>query len=120
MPIGRGAKAKGDHYERQLARYFNEHLGLKSWRTPLSGGGRYEAEADLQGTPGLAIEAKRCETMKIPEWYRQAVKNAGPDVPVVITRKSRVETGESFVVLNLDNFKEFYGAWLREKGHING
>ena len=34
MVSGRGAKAKGDKYERDLAEFFNRHCGLDCHRTP--------------------------------------------------------------------------------------
>ena len=120
MVKGRGAKAKGDSYERELAAFFNEVCGLNSHRTPLSGGGRGEALPDLTGTPGLAIEAKRHERLAVDEWMRQARKNCGLDRPVVINRKSRQPTHDSYVVLYLQDFADLYSGWLAHKGYVKG
>ena len=89
MVKGRGAKAKGDGYERELAAFFNEVCCLNTHRTPLSGGGRGEALPDLTGTPGLAIEAKRHARPSVDTWMQQVRKNCGLHRPVVINRKSR-------------------------------
>jgi len=121
MPVkGRGAKAKGDQYERELAAYFSEVCGIQCHRTPLSGGGRGEALPDITGTHGLAIEAKRHERMSVDEWMRQARKNAGLDRPVVINRKSRQPLHDSYVILHLQDFADLYRAWLQKQGYVKG
>lgn len=119
MPIkGRGAKAKGDTYERDLAAFFTEVCGIPCHRTPLSGGGRGEALPDITGTHGLAIEAKRHERMSVDEWMRQARKNCGLDRPVVINRKSRQPLHDSYVILHLQDFADLYRAWLTQQGYV--
>lgn len=120
MVKGRGAKAKGDQYERELAAYFTEVCGIPCHRTPLSGGGRGEALPDITGTHGLAIEAKRHERMSVDEWMRQARKNSGLDIPVVINRKSRQPLPESYVILHLQDFADLYRAWLTNQGFVKG
>ena len=120
MVKGRGAKQKGDAYERELAAFFNEVCGLDCHRTPLSGGGRGEALPDLTGTPGLAIEAKRVERLSVETWMQQARKNCGLDRPVVINRKSRQPTHDSYVVLFLQDFADLYTGWLAHHGYVTG
>lgn len=115
---GRGAKAKGDQYERDLAAFFNEHVGLSSHRTPLSGGGRGEALPDLTGTPGIAIEAKRTEKFSPTEFMKQAVKNAGLDMPVVINRRSLQSIENSHVLMRLQDFVALYKGWLLHHGFV--
>jgi len=122
---GRGPKARGDHYEREVAKYLNDTLGLSAFRTPLSGGGtiaKGNSSADITGTPGIALECKRCERLDIPAWMAQARKSCDisqtPDIPVIVTRKNRQTTGQSLVILSLDEFLPFYAAWLRERGYI--
>lgn len=60
----KGSKAKGDKFERDLAAEFSKSTGLYCQRAPLSGGGALGilagGGADILGTPGLHIEAKRC------------------------------------------------------------
>jgi len=117
MVSGRGAKQKGDKYERDLAEYFNAECGLSSHRTPLSGGGRKEALADLLGTPGIAIEAKRVEKVNINEFMQQAVKNCGQDLPVVITRRSKQTLENSYVFMRLHEWMALYRAFLTQQGY---
>lgn len=128
MPITtrRGLKAKGDRYELELAAYLNAHLfddRPHVSRAPLSGGGHtslHSGGADLLGTPHIFIEAKRTETLRPREALRQAIQNAAlrnsADLPTVITRQSHVPTGESLVVMRLDDWVTLYRAFL----HLNG
>ena len=117
MVSGRGAKQKGDRYERDLAEYFNQECGLSSHRTPLSGGGRKEALADLLGTPGIAIEAKRVEKVNINDFMQQAVRNCGQDLPVVITRRSKQTLENSYVFMRLHEWMALYRAFLSQQGY---
>lgn len=117
MVTGRGSKQKGDRYERDLAEYFNAQCGISSHRTPLSGGGRKEALADLIGTPGIAIEAKRVEKINITEFMQQAVKNCGNDLPVVITRRNKQSLENSYVFMRLHEWMALYRAFLTQQGY---
>ena len=138
-PSGRGCKAKGDAYERELAEYFNEHLpsGIRPEefrRAIMSGGGGSDGTFDLTGTrvfqavaPAqlggpqggvttfeLGVEAKRTERLSLWEAVAQAVKHKvammrrGVDttnlVPLVITRRNRMPTEDSLVVVRLGDF----------------
>jgi hypothetical protein len=119
---GRGHKQKGDKYERELAAYFNEKTGLSSFRAPLSGGGKVgmAGGADILGTPDLFIEAKRVERLNFHDALRQAETNIektrSESCPVVINRKSRMKTGDSLVLLRLDDFLKFYLSYLQKEG----
>lgn len=120
MPVkgGRGAKAKGANYERELAAYINGKLGLNARRALLSGGGRNEGGADLDHTPLIHVEAKRTEKIAPYAAMQQAEeaisKMRGEKVkPVVMSRRNHVETGRSLVVMRLDDWLEFYAAALK-------
>jgi Holliday junction resolvase len=119
---GRGSKTKGDKYERELAAYINEKTGLESFRAPLSGGGKVgmTGGADILGTPELFIEAKRVERLNFHDAMRQAEKNVditkSHSSPIVINRKSRMNTGDSLCLIRLDEFLKFYVAYLRLEG----
>lgn len=114
---GRGAKAKGDNYERELAAFLKEVCGIDCYRTPLSGmrGGRETATPDISGTPHIAIEAKRTEVMSPRRWMTQAEDAAGDCFPVVMTRQSRMTTGQSFVFMRLSDWVELYKAYLAQQ-----
>lgn len=45
---------------------------------------------DILGLDWLALEVKRHETLSIPQWWRQTIKQAGPDqVPLLMYRQNR-------------------------------
>ena len=113
------AQRKGNDYERELAEYWNEkmHSGDKVvTRTPLSGGGIHTGKGDLEGLRYLSVEAKRTERFTPGPAMEQAAAAAGDTkIPVVITRRNRVATGDSWVMLKLDDFIPMYQEWCRVK-----
>jgi len=113
------AQRKGNDYERELAEYWNEkmHSGDKVvTRTPLSGGGIHTGKGDLEGLRYLSVEAKRTERFTPGPAMEQATAAAGDTkIPVVITRRNRVATGDSWVMLKLDDFIPMYQEWCRVK-----
>lgn len=121
---GRSMKAKGDLYERELAAYISEQTGITAGRAPLSGGGKVglAGGADLIGTPGLFVEAKRVERLSFREALSQAElnikKTRSPEAPIVITRRNRESTGDSLVVMRLDSFLEIYRSHLLASGYV--
>ena len=120
----KGLKAKGDKFERELAKHMSEATGLVIERAPLSGGGvigQLSGGADLIGTTGLHIEAKRVERLNFLEALAQAErsidKQGAPEVPVVVNRRNHMATGESVVALRLDAFLALYNGWLLAQGY---
>jgi len=113
---GRSSKKKGSGYERELAAYLNETVGLSSRRALLSGGGRNEGGADLDGTPLIHVEAKRTETFAPYAAMAQAeaaiTKSGDKVMPVVINRRNNMKTGESLAVMRFDDFLRMNSAYL--------
>lgn len=87
-----GAKAKGATAERELAAVLagwaweaGFKLSLERNLEQTRGGG-----FDLNGGPRLAIECKRVETLAIPAWWAQAVRQAGDDlIPFLAYRQNK-------------------------------
>ena len=123
--MGNPQKSKGDKYERELAEHINSATGLHSSRAPLSGGGAIgilSGGADLLGTPGMFVEAKRVERLNFHDAMRQAERNLdtrnSDEAPVVINRMNRMATGDSLCLLRLDDLLRFYRAYLLSEGHV--
>ena len=123
MP-GSFPKRKGDGYERELAKYFNEKVfdgEDKVQRMPLSGGGAVKSSggSDLKNTPFIYVEAKRTEKFKIHESMRQVEENIqiskSRGIPIVITRRNRETTGNSLCVLRLDDFLKLYELLVKNE-----
>jgi hypothetical protein len=120
-------KAKGDAYERDIARLLDAALFASRGqvhRAPLSGGGRNiggGGRPDLIGTPAIWIEAKRTERFSpydaIAQAERGLTASRAPDMPVVITRRNRMPDPSSLVVMRLHDWLALYAAYLRSLGH---
>ena len=122
---GRGAKAKGDKYEREIAAYLNKHVFGRdqAHRAPLSGGGFIMSHggADLTGTPDLFVEAKRTERLNIRDALAQAERNIAttgdPSMPCVITRRNQEILEDSLCTMRLKHFHYLYAHYLIAQGH---
>lgn len=121
---GRGCKAKGSEFERELAILMSDLTGLNIRRTPLSGSFsmiRGVGSADLTGTPLLWIEAKRTETVNVHSALAQAKRgcdaHGNNDMPVVITRRNRQSLEQSLCIMELKDFMKLYNALLRQNGY---
>ncbi len=87
--MGRMSKRKGAVGEREAAGKLNEVLGTKFRRGRQYAGG--PESPDLAGDlPGLHVEVKRCERLRLYEALSQAERDAAvTQVPVVMHRASR-------------------------------
>lgn len=66
---------------------------------------------DIVGIPKLAVEVKRCETLAVEAWWKQAVEQAEPGaMPVLFYRKSRMPwTVRSWLYLGIQGAP---GRWV--------
>ena len=87
--MGRMSKRKGAAGEREAAEKLNEVLGTRFHRGRQYHGG--PESPDLAGdVPGLHVEVKRTEKLRLWEAVRQARADASVDqVPIVMHRASR-------------------------------
>lgn len=85
---GRSSKIKGANGEREVADIIYYATGIKVERNldQTRGGGH-----DLNGIDGLSIEVKRQETLCIPAWWRQTLRQAEDvkGIPVLVYRQNR-------------------------------
>lgn len=104
------SKQKGARFERLLASKFREY-GYEARRTAQYCGNTGDA-SDVVGLPGLHIEAKHQETMRLYEWIAQAKRDAranGEDrIPTVFHKKNNAEI---LVTMELDDFMKLYREW---------
>ena len=107
--MGKMSRDKGKRFERQLARIFREYGYSDSRRTAQYCGNTGDA-SDVIGLPGIHVEAKHQEKMKLYDWMDQAKrdsKNTG-NMPVVFHRKNNHEI---LVTMQLDTFFDIYREW---------
>lgn len=99
------SKDKGARFERDLAAKINEY-GYDTRRTAQYCGNTGEA-ADVVGLPGIHIEAKHQETMRLYDWIDQAVRDTktSEDIPAVFHKKNRAPV---LVTLRFEDFMRLY------------
>lgn len=101
------SKQKGARFERQLASKLRD-LGYEARRTAQYCGNTGDA-ADLVGLPGLHIEAKHQEQMRLYDWMAQAKRDAkGKRLPAVFHKKNNAPI---LVTMEMDDFMEIYREW---------
>lgn len=102
------SKQKGARFERLLASKFREYGYADARRTAQYCGNTGEA-SDVVGLPGLHIEAKHQEAMRLYEWMDQARRDAraaGNDqLPAVFHKKNNCDI---LVTMRLDDFMTIY------------
>ncbi len=108
------SKQKGARFERLLASKFREH-GYDARRTAQYCGNTGDA-SDVVGLPGLHVEAKHQEQMRLYEWMSQAVRDAEAGgesrLPAVFHKKNNADI---LVTMRLEDFMNLYREW--EAGH---
>ena len=68
----------------------------------------YGVVPDIVGLPGVHIECKRCEALRIADWMKQAERDAQrfhDGLPVIFHRRNRQPW---LVTMRLDSFMEIY------------
>lgn len=103
VPIN--SKQKGARFERQLASRLREY-GYPARRTAQYCGNTGDA-SDVVGLPGLHIEAKACEQMRLYDWMSQAKRDCTGTgrLPAVFHKRNNHEI---LVTLELPDFMEIY------------
>jgi Holliday junction resolvase len=102
------SKQKGARFERLLASKFREYGYDQARRTAQYCGNTGDA-SDVVGLPGLHIEAKHQETMRLYEWIAQAKRDAKAGgenrLPAVFHKKNNCNI---LVTMELDSFMQLY------------
>lgn len=106
------SKQKGARFERLLASRFREY-GYDARRTAQYCGNTGDA-SDVVGLPGIHIEAKHQEQMRLYEWMSQAKRDATGtgNLPAVFHKKNNAEI---LVTMEFEDWLNLYVEW--EAGH---
>lgn len=98
---------KGARFERSLASFFRAQ-GYDARRTAQYCGNTGDA-SDVVGLPGIHVEAKHCEQMRLYEWMAQAKRDAaaggGNAIPAVFHKKNNAEI---LVTMTIDDWFNLY------------
>lgn len=102
------SKQKGARFERSLAAKFREY-GYAARRTAQYCGNTGDA-SDVVGLPGIHIEAKHQETMRLYDWITQAKRDAAgtESLPAVFHKKNNAEI---LVTMTFDDWMQLYREW---------
>lgn len=104
------SKQKGARFERQLASRFREY-GYDARRTAQYCGNTGDA-SDVVGLPGIHVEAKHAEQMRLYEWITQAKRDAaaggGKALPAVFHKKNHAEI---LVTMEIEDWFNLYREW---------
>lgn len=102
------SKQKGARFERSLASKFREY-GYDARRTAQYCGNTGDA-SDVIGLPGIHIEAKHQETMRLYDWMAQAKRDASGtgNLPAVFHKKNNAEI---LVTMTLCDWFNLYREW---------
>ena len=102
------SKAKGARFERTLAGKFREYGYADARRTAQYCGKTGDA-SDVVGLPGIHVEAKHAEAMRLYDWVDQAKRDAEAggqgNIPAVFHKKNNCEI---LVTMTLDGFMQLY------------
>ena len=79
--------AKGKRFELEIAAKLRE-MGYEARRTQQYSGKTEEA-SDVVGLPGIHIECKHVEQMRLYEWMAQAVRDSKDTLPAVFHKQNR-------------------------------
>lgn len=115
MPIN--SRQKGARFERKLASLFREY-GYDCRRGQQYCGAN--GDADVIGLPGIHVEAKAVETMRLYDWMEQAKRDSDGtgNLPVVFHKKNNAEI---LVTMRFEDwmriYKEFYESRCESWGN---
>ena len=101
---GRRSQRKGRAAELELARTLQAH----GYNVEAGRARSYGEVPDLTGLPGVHIECKRAEALRLSEWMAQAERDAqrfGDGAPAVFFRRSR---SPWCVVMKLEDWMRLY------------
>lgn len=105
------SKAKGARFERTLASKFREYGYSDARRTAQYCGNTGDA-SDVVGLPGIHVEAKHAEAMRLYEWISQAKRDAEANgkgnLPAVFHKKNKAEI---LVTMTLEDWFNLYREW---------
>ena len=103
------SKDKGARFERKLAAVFREFGFTDSRRTAQYCGNTGDA-SDVVGLPGIHVEAKHQEKMKLYDWMEQAKRDSkgSENLPTVFHKRNNHEI---LVSMRLEDWMKLYCEW---------
>ena len=103
------AKQKGARFERELADLFRK-MGYADARRTAQYCGNTGDASDVVGIPGIHVEAKHQETMRLYNWMAQAKRDSDgkSELPAVFHKKNRADI---LVTMTLGDWMQIYAVY---------
>lgn len=103
------AKQKGAMFERELADLFRK-MGYADARRTAQYCGNTGDASDVVGLPGIHVEAKHQETMRLYDWMAQAKRDSdgNSELPAVFHKKNRADI---LVTMTLEDWMQIYAVY---------
>ena len=105
------SRSKGARFEREIAAWLRDTFGVEARRGQQFAGG--PDSPDVIGWPGVHIEAKHVEKLNIEKAMRQAKRDSGGNLPVVIHRRNRTDT---MLTVRLERLQDLAAAVVDLRG----
>lgn len=107
------SKDKGKRFEREIANLLKDY-GYDARRTAQYCGNTGDA-SDVVGLPGIHIECKAQEQMRLYEWMQQAIRDSEKSgkMPTVFHKKNYADI---LVTMRLDDWMTLYKSSIMSKG----
>lgn len=117
--MGKASRDKGARAELELVKIYQSHGFEEARRNhdqtmdPKDLPASFDIKTDVRGVDGIHIQAKRQETLKLPEWITQAETEAPwTSIPTVHFRRNYPNVPhEWWVALALADFIPMVRAW---------
>lgn len=126
MVKGKGARDKGSRAERkwrdELRRIYPTELRKNVQRIPMSGAGYIKGDVADQNDPDSCYEVKNQERLNIPEWWRQAVSQAGSTrTPILVFTQNHAPFYVVFRLKDWEALREncFRGFMYNKLNEVN-
>jgi hypothetical protein len=100
---GRAARRKGSQWERDVVAFLRSAGLVNAERA--YGAGRPDDVGDIDGLPGVVVEAKNCARLEFGPWLDEAEReraNAGAQFGIVVAKRRQRPVGEAFAVMTLE------------------
>lgn len=98
-------KAKGSQFERDVVCHLRANGFPHAERA--YGAGRPDDRGDIDGIPGVVIEAKNCARLELAKWIEEAEReraNANAAYGVVVYKRRGHNAAKAYVTMTLDTF----------------
>ena len=110
--MGKAQRERGARGEREVVGLLKDagYQDARRGHQMYSRGGEYNA--DVMGLPGIHIEVKRTEHLRLYDALSQAKADCGHRMPTVWHRRDDCEW---VVIMRAEDWLEMYGVWERER-----